>query len=177
MRLSLVIPIYNERLFVKSFWSSLKEAPLFDGTSITHVELLVVDDGSNDGTTPIMRQLIAEPFYFKSGERATVHFTHLEKNHGKGYAIRQGIRQSTGDIVLIQDSDLEYSPADIPDLIKPMTSGIADAVFGSRFTGHCRRALFFWHAMMNRVLTIQSNKKSPHHWRPFCMPRHLCPLG
>lgn len=81
----------------------------------------------------------------------------LEKNRGKGHAIRHGIQQSTGDVILIQDADLEYSPKDIPALIQPITSGVADAVFGSRFTGHCRRAMYFWHAVANRLLTLFSN--------------------
>ncbi|MBI4403108.1 MAG: glycosyltransferase [Deltaproteobacteria bacterium] len=157
MKLSVIVPVYDERPWIAAFYERLKQAPIDRCKGIKQVEIVMVDDGSTDGTRERIAQLLQQDFVFQCGLRAQVHFISKNKNEGKGAAVREGIGQSTGDIILIQDADLEYSPQDYPSLVTPIADGTADAVFGSRFTGHYRRVLYFWHALMNRWVTFLSN--------------------
>jgi glycosyltransferase involved in cell wall biosynthesis len=148
MRLSVVIPAYNERATVAEMLARVARAPLPDGVEL---EMVVVDDGSKDGTRDLLREL----------ERAgTPPFRLIEHavNQGKGAAIRTGFLAATGDILLVQDADLEYDPTDYPTLLAPILGGEADVVYGSRFLGGpAHRVLFFWHSVGNRLLTTFSN--------------------
>lgn len=141
MKISVVIPVYNEVKTVKEIISSVMAAP-YDK------EVIIVDDGSVDGTREILKE-----FSFP-GLQSAFH----ERNMGKGAALRTGFSMATGDFVIIQDADLEYSPADYPKLLKPLLDGRADVVYGSRFIGGDEhRTLFFWHMVGNRFLTLFSN--------------------
>jgi len=143
MKLTIVIPAYNERETLGRVVSTVLDSQ-YD------IELLVVDDGSTDGTGEILRKL-EKQFVNLRG------FYH-SANAGKGAALRTGFAMATGDVVIIQDADLEYDPADYPRLIKPIADGKADVVFGSRFTGHdAHRVLYFWHYLGNKLLTLISN--------------------
>ncbi|HXO22533.1 MAG TPA: glycosyltransferase family 2 protein [Thermoanaerobaculia bacterium] len=146
-RLSIVIPAYNERATAKILLERVARAPLPEGVER---EVIVVDDGSSDGTRELLRELLAagDP-PFRLVEHAV--------NQGKGAAIRSGFAAATGDLVLIQDADLEYDPADYPRLLQPILDDEADVVFGSRFLGGPHRVLFFWHSVGNRFLTTLSN--------------------
>lgn len=157
MKLSIVLPVFDERALVPLVWKNLKGAPLDRCEGVDSVELIVVDDGSTDGTRELLQQLAKGSFRFECGLAAHVRFFAHPRNLGKGHAVRTGIGHSTGDVVLIQDADLEYSPLDYPDLLNPITQNSADAVFGSRFEGHPRRVLYFWHTVMNKFLTLLSN--------------------
>jgi glycosyltransferase involved in cell wall biosynthesis len=141
---SVVVPVYNEAATVGQVVGELLELPL-------HLEVLLVDDGSTDGSPAELARL-AE----RHGE---VSVLTQPANRGKGAAVRRGITESSGDILLIQDADLEYSPSDIPALIDPLLSGKADAVFGTRLRGgaHPQRAHLFWHYAGNRFLTLLAN--------------------
>lgn len=142
--LSVIIPCYNEKNTIANLIQAVKEAPI-DGK----LQIIVVNDGSNDGVD----QLLDGPL--KSEIDILVHH---KGNQGKGAAIHTGIQHATGDYILIQDADLEYSPNDYPKLLAPMISQQADAVFGSRFAGgDCHRVLYFWHSMGNKFLTLLSN--------------------
>ena len=142
MRVSVVIPVYNESATVAKLHASVVATGLAD-------EIILVNDGSTDGTTEILDGLAAK----HAGSRVI----HQPKNAGKGAALRTGIAAMTGDIVLIQDADLEYDPSNYGTLLKPILDGRADVVFGSRFLGDTRRVLFFWHAVGNSLLTLLSN--------------------
>lgn len=143
MHLSVIIPCYNEKQtaaeIVKRVQASAPEA-----------EILVVDDGSTDGTRAILNDL-------QNGEQSNVHFIFHEKNKGKGAAIHTGITAATGDILLIQDADLEYDPRDYPALLRPIEEGRADVVYGSRFLGGPRKTMMFWHMIANVLLTLMTN--------------------
>jgi glycosyltransferase involved in cell wall biosynthesis len=141
---SVIVPIYNEAATLGQVVDELIALRL-------RLEVLLVDDGSTDGTAIEMARL-AERY-------PEVRELHLPANRGKGAAVRRGIDESAGDIVLIQDADLEYSPRDIPALIEPLVSGKADAVFGTRLRGgaHPQRAHLFWHYAGNRFLTLLAN--------------------
>jgi glycosyltransferase involved in cell wall biosynthesis len=147
MRLSVVIPAYNERATVQELLGRVARAPLPDGVEM---EMVVVDDGSKDGTRELLRELAAkgEP-PFRLIEHAV--------NQGKGAAIRSGFLAASGDVMLVQDADLEYDPTDYPRLLTPILAGEADVVYGSRFLGGPHRVLFFWHSVGNRLLTMLSN--------------------
>jgi glycosyltransferase involved in cell wall biosynthesis len=144
MKLSIVIPCYNERSTIRQIVDAVLAAP------VPHEkEIIVVDDFSRDGTRDILRAEIA-PLV------STILFH--EKNQGKGAALRTGFQAATGDIVIIQDADLEYDPIEYPKLILPIMQGRADVVFGSRFMGaDAHRVVYFWHMVGNRVLTLMSN--------------------
>jgi glycosyltransferase involved in cell wall biosynthesis len=143
MRLSIIIPCYNERQtaaeIVKRVQASAPEA-----------EILVVDDGSTDGTQAILHGL-------ENGTPTKLRLFFHEKNKGKGAAIQTGITAATGDILLIQDADLEYDPRDYPALLRPIEEGRADVVYGSRFLGGPRKTMMFWHMIANMLLTFMTN--------------------
>ena len=143
MKLSIIIPCYNERDSLEQLLMKVKQAPVHDK------EIILVDDGSNDGTTDLIKKKLA-------GEVDKV--IHHEKNMGKGAAIRSGVANVSGDMVLIQDADLEYDPMEYPKLIGPITDGQADVVYGSRFLGEGpHRVHMFWHYVGNKMLTLFSN--------------------
>ncbi len=140
--LSAVMPVYNEEATVAASVERIKQIPL-------RVEVVAVNDGSSDGTGKVLDKL------HECGQIDRV--IHFRRNRGKGAAVRAGIKAATGHVVVIQDADLEYDPADLPSLIDPIRVGKADAVFGSRFQSGPRRVLFFWHAVGNKLLTLLSN--------------------
>jgi glycosyltransferase involved in cell wall biosynthesis len=143
--LSVLMPVYNERDTVASIIEAVHRAPI----APLHLELVVVDDCSTDGSRDELTRLQAQ---------GRIHRLHLqERNQGKGAAIRKALSMSTGDIVIVQDADLEYDPADWPVLLTPILDGKADACFGSRFLGGPHRVLFFWHSVGNKLLTMVSN--------------------
>jgi glycosyltransferase involved in cell wall biosynthesis len=143
MKLSIVIPCYNEKNTIRTIVDAVRTAPYPDK------EIIVVDDCSKDGTRDILTGEIA-PLVDK--------LLYHEVNQGKGAALRTGIRAATGDIVLIQDADLEYDPTEYPKLVEPILQGKADAVYGSRFMGgNPHRVLYFWHRIGNGLLTLLSN--------------------
>jgi len=140
--LSVVIPCYNEVTTVENLLRKVREVPL-------KMEVIVVDDGSTDGT----RDLLARLEHGGLVDQLVFH----GKNAGKGAALRTGFSRATGDVVVVQDADLEYDPAEFPLLLEPILSGKADAVYGSRFLGGPHRVLYFWHSVGNRFLTLLSN--------------------
>ena len=143
MKLSVVIPVYNEVGTVKQIVEAVKKAP------VDELEIIVVDDHSTDGTIDVLQQEV-EPMV----DRVFYH----DINRGKGAALRTGFAEVTGDVVVIQDADLEYDPQDYEILLEPIRVGRADVVFGSRFIGgRPHRVVYFWHMVGNRVLTLLSN--------------------
>ena len=142
LTLSVIVPAYNEAGTVEEIVSRLRELPL-------RLEVIAVNDASVDGTGAVLDRLAA------SGVLHRV--IHHPENRGKGAALRSGIAAATGDVVVVQDADLEYDPTDLPRLLEPIRSGRADAVYGSRFQGGPHRVLFFWHSVGNRLLTLVSN--------------------
>ena len=142
VKLSVVIPAYNEIKTVEKLLRRVREVRL-------DLEVIVVDDGSTDGTRDLLQKLTEQ------GLIDVLVFQ--EVNKGKGAALRAGFERATGDIIAIQDADLEYDPAELPMLMEPILAGKADAVYGSRFLGGPHRVLFFWHMMGNRFLTLLSN--------------------
>jgi glycosyltransferase involved in cell wall biosynthesis len=144
--LSVVVPVYNEASTIAAVLDAVRAAPI-DGIDL---EVVVVDDASTDGT----RELLQEGFGRDDRVRVLFH----DRNRGKGAALRTGFAATRGDIVLVQDADLEYSPLDYPRLLAPILNGEADVVFGSRFIGgEPHRVLYFWHSVGNRTLTTLSN--------------------
>jgi glycosyltransferase involved in cell wall biosynthesis len=141
MKLSVVIPVYNE---VENIREILKRVQ----ASRLAWEIIVVDDGSQDGTRDALKRLKD-----KGGLRVILH----DQNKGKGAAVRTGLSAARGDVILIQDADLEYNPHDYPTLLQPLKDGIADVVYGSRFLGGPRRAVMFWHMIANQLLTFMTN--------------------
>ena len=138
--ISVVIPVFNERDTISILLDKVRATP-FDK------EIIVVDDGSTDGTRDVLA---------KEAERGVRVILH-EVNQGKGAALRTGFRHVQGDIVIVQDADLEYNPAEYPHLLEPILDGRADVVYGSRFLGGPHRVLYFWHYVGNRFLTLLSN--------------------
>jgi glycosyltransferase involved in cell wall biosynthesis len=137
------MPVYNERNTLRAVIERVLAVP-------QELELICVDDGSRDGS----REILAELQKQHSNLRVFLQLT----NMGKGAALRRGIQEATGDFVLIQDADLEYDPADYPNLLEPLIQGKADVVYGSRFLGsRPHRVLYFWHSVANRLLTLLSN--------------------
>ena len=141
MKLSVIIPIYNEKESIREIVSRVQSTGLAG-------EIILVDDGSVDGTRDILPAL--------DGEGGVCVIFH-EKNQGKGAAVRTGMNAARGEIMLIQDADLEYDPRDYPALLKPLDEGVADVVYGSRFLGGPRRATMFWHMVANQLLTFMTN--------------------
>jgi len=143
MKVSIVIPCYNERETVEKIIEAVRNAPL------ESKEIIVVDDCSQDGTQTVLRENVSQ---------VVDHVIYHPVNRGKGAALRSGFAAATGDFILVQDADLEYSPEDYPLLLEPLMSGRADAVLGSRFMGgRPHRVLFFWHMVGNKFLTLLSN--------------------
>jgi glycosyltransferase involved in cell wall biosynthesis len=151
--LSVVVPVYNEAYTIREILGRVARVPIPKA-------VIVVDDGSTDGTAQILRELEASPQALKQESGGTpfeFEVVFHEQNRGKGAAIRTGLAQVTGDMVIIQDADLEYDPSEYPKLIQPILDGKADVVYGSRFLGYPRRVLFFWHSVGNSFLTLVSN--------------------
>lgn len=141
MNLSIVIPVYNE---VENIGEIVKRV---QATKLAK-EIIVVDDGSRDGTRDALKKL--------DGQKKVRVILH-ERNQGKGAAVVTGMRAARGDVLLIQDADLEYDPRDYPILLQPIEEGLADVVYGSRFLGAPHRVTMFWHMVANRILTFMTN--------------------
>ncbi|MBN1272641.1 MAG: glycosyltransferase family 2 protein [Candidatus Aminicenantes bacterium] len=142
MKLSIVIPVYNEKDTLEKIVARVQASPVD-----MEKEIILVDDASQDGSKEILEKM--------TGPNLKTCFH--EKNQGKGTALRTGFAEATGDIILVQDADLEYDPRDYIHLLEPILDGRADAVYGSRFLGGPHRVLFFWHYVVNRFLTTFSN--------------------
>lgn len=142
MQLSIVIPAFNEEATLDEIVRRVELVPV-------DKEIIVVDDCSTDGTAVIAQRL---------ADAGRIRYLHHEKNQGKGAALRTGIAHAVGDMVIVQDADLEYDPMEIPKLMEPIVAGRADVVFGSRFAGgESHRVLYFWHSIGNHALTLMSN--------------------
>ncbi len=141
MKLSVVIPVYNERRTIEEIIRRV------EGVAIEK-EIIVVDDCSTDGTRDVLKELDG---------KNQVKVIYQPQNQGKGAALREGFKHATGDIIIVQDADLEYDPREYPQLIAPIIEGKADVVYGSRFLSGPHRVLFFWHYVGNKILTTLSN--------------------
>ena len=144
MKLSIVIPCYNEINTIETIIAKVRAVEL-----AVSREIVIVDDGSTDGTRDYLETI---------NDDEDIKLIFHQANRGKGAALQTGFDQATGDIVLVQDADLEYDPCDYPRLLKPILDGKADVVYGSRFVGsEAHRVLYFWHSIGNRMLTLLSN--------------------
>jgi glycosyltransferase involved in cell wall biosynthesis len=141
MNITAIMPVYNEEDTLREIVKRVKDVGLVN-------EILIVDDGSVDGTREILKELDQLP---------DVNVILKERNEGKGSAVITGIKAAQGDIIIIQDADLEYDPRDYPGLFKPLEEGIADVVYGSRFLGGPRRPILFWNMVANKILTFVTN--------------------
>lgn len=145
MKLSIVMPVYNEKNFIRQITERVRQVPL----SGVQKEIILVDDFSTDGTRQILKNEI---------EALVDKVVYQEKNQGKGAALRIGFQHASGDVIIIQDADLEYDPGEYKKLLKPILDEQADVVYGSRFIGsQPHRVLFFWHYVGNKLLTLLSN--------------------
>ena len=143
MKISIIIPCYNEIATINQIINKIIETISYD------YEIIVVDDYSTDGTREVLENQLKDKIF-----KVLLN----EKNFGKGYSLKKGISNATGDIIVIQDADLEYDPSEYPKLVEPIKDGHADVVYGSRFTGSEEKAvLFFWHRVGNFLLTTFSN--------------------
>jgi glycosyltransferase involved in cell wall biosynthesis len=141
MKVSVIIPVYNEKHTIEEIIRRVKAQNIAS-------EILIVDDGSTDGTRQIIESMDGE------GEIKVIFH---DRNLGKGAAVRTGIQNASGDVLLIQDADLEYDPRDYSSLLQPIEEGLADVVYGSRFLGAARRPVMFWHMLANKLLTLLTN--------------------
>jgi glycosyltransferase involved in cell wall biosynthesis len=156
MLVSLVIPVYNE---ISTLAELLRRCSAVDFPK----ELVIVDDCSRDGSREFLEELSQKGLSLLGGapkNRNELRVLFQPKNQGKGAALRRGFSEATGDIIIVQDADLEYDPRDIPGVVQPILDGDADVVYGSRFTGTPRRVLYFWHTVVNNALTTLSNMTS-----------------
>jgi glycosyltransferase involved in cell wall biosynthesis len=142
VKLSIIVPAYNEEQTVEAVMKKLRGLK-------EPVEIIAVNDCSTDGTGAVLDRLKTTGLVDQ--------VIHHPENRGKGAALRAGFKAATGTVVVVQDADLEYDPADLPALLEPIRRGVADAVFGSRFQGGPHRVLYFWHSVGNSVLTLLSN--------------------
>ncbi|MGC1374202.1 MAG: glycosyltransferase family 2 protein [Candidatus Sulfotelmatobacter sp.] len=143
MKLSVIMPVYNERSTLRQVVDRVLAVPL-------DIQLICVDDGSSDGSREILEQL--------ASERPQMRVFYQPRNMGKGAALHRGFREAAGDFVIIQDADLEYDPAEYKLLLEPLIQGSADVVYGSRFlSARPHRVLYFWHSVGNWILTVLSN--------------------
>lgn len=141
MKLTVIIPVYNEVKTINEIIQRVKTTGLVN-------QIIVVDDGSTDGSRDLLARL---------NDTETVKVIYHESNMGKGKAVRTGIQNASGDLILIQDADLEYDPREYPVLLRPIQEGIADVVYGSRFLGAGRRPVLFWNMVANKILTFVTN--------------------
>lgn len=146
-KLSVIIPVYNERTTIKEIIRRIQEVAI-------DKEIIVIDDGSQDGTRELLEKLSVESDSLRTDN---IRILFQDSNRGKGAALRRGFELAQGDLVLVQDADLEYDPRDYFELLKPIERGEADVVYGSRFLGGPHRVLLFWHSIGNRMLTTISN--------------------
>jgi glycosyltransferase involved in cell wall biosynthesis len=140
LKVSVVVPVYNEERTIRELVERVQAVPV-------EKEIIAVDDYSTDGTREVLKELARE---------GKIRLFFHKQNMGKGAACRTGIKQITGDVVIIQDADLEYDPADYPDLLKPIEQGRSKVVYGSRFLGP-HKAMYFWHTVGNKMLTLIAN--------------------
>jgi glycosyltransferase involved in cell wall biosynthesis len=146
--LSVVIPVYNERATLLDLVERVRAVPI-------RKQIILVDDGSRDGTQDVLRELEADP---RDDAQNTIQVVYHAENRGKGAALRTGFEHATGQVVVVQDADNEYDPSEFPRLLQPLVEGKADVVYGSRFLGdYSHRVLYYWHYLGNRFLTTLSN--------------------
>lgn len=146
MKLSVIMPVFNEAATIEEAVRRVRTAELPEG--IEGLQLIVVDDGSDDESATVLAGF---------DDEADITVLHHARNRGKGAAVRSALEHVTGDIVLIQDSDLEYDPRDYPSLLEPILEGRSKVVYGSRFLGGPHKAMLFWHSLGNRFLTLVTN--------------------
>jgi glycosyltransferase involved in cell wall biosynthesis len=140
-KISVIIPVFNEKSTISEIINRVRVTGLID-------EIIIVDDGSTDGTRDILASL---------NDHEKIQVLLHQENLGKGAAVRAGINVATGDVIIIQDADLEYDPREYPNLLKPIEEGIADVVYGSRFLGAGRRPILFWNMLANKILNLVTN--------------------